>query len=70
VSLSATDSDPGQTSFTWSASPLLPNGLVLNPTSGVISGTPTDPAATATYTLSATDTSGAAGTTTVSITVS
>ena len=53
---------------TWSVSPSLPNGLVLSPTTGVITGTPTVVSSTATYTISATN-SGGTGTTTVEITV-
>ena len=53
---------------TWSVSPSLPSGLVLSPTTGVITGTPTVVSSTATYTISATN-SGGTGTTTVEITV-
>ena len=53
---------------TWSVSPSLPDGLVLSPTTGVITGTPTVVSSTATYTISATN-SGGTGTTTVEITV-
>jgi hypothetical protein len=42
----------------YSVSPALPAGLSLDPTSGQISGTPTAPAAAATYTITATNASG------------
>jgi hypothetical protein len=50
----------------YSISPALPTGLSIDPTSGVISGTPTAPAASALYTVTATNT---AGNTTTQITV-
>uniref|UniRef100_UPI00190035FE beta strand repeat-containing protein n=1 Tax=Prolixibacter bellariivorans TaxID=314319 RepID=UPI00190035FE len=52
----------------YSVSPALPAGLSLNTTTGVISGTPTAVAATATYTVTATNTGGSA-TAQISITV-
>ena len=64
--MNATDSASGQT-LTWSASGL-PAGLSISSTSGLISGTPTTagpPAATVT----ATDTTGASGSTSLSWTV-
>ena len=42
----------------WSVSPTLPNGLSLDPTTGEISGTPTDITASAVYTVTATNTGG------------
>ena len=53
----------------YSVSPALPAGLSLNTTSGVISGTPTAPVATARYTVTATNAAGSASAT-LSITVS
>ncbi|MBA4719402.1 MAG: cadherin-like beta sandwich domain-containing protein [Nitrosopumilus sp.] len=52
----------------YAISPNLPNGLSLNATSGVISGTPTATVAAAIYTITATNTAGTA-TATVNITV-
>jgi 6-phosphogluconolactonase (cycloisomerase 2 family) len=52
----------------YSSSPPLPGGLSLNTTTGVISGTPSAVAATANYTLTATNTGGSA-TAIISITV-
>jgi alpha-tubulin suppressor-like RCC1 family protein len=42
----------------WSVSPALPAGLSFSTTDGSISGTPTDPVASADYTVSATNTGG------------
>ncbi|RZJ71961.1 putative Ig domain-containing protein [Flavobacterium sp.] len=42
----------------YSISPVLPNGLSLNTTTGIISGTPTDVSANATYTITATNAGG------------
>ena len=42
----------------WSSTPTLPAGLSLDPLSGVISGTPTVSAATATYTITASNQNG------------
>jgi hypothetical protein len=47
----------------YSISPALPAGLVLNPTTGVISGTPSAAAASDTYTVRATNAGGYASTT-------
>jgi hypothetical protein len=52
----------------YSISPALPAGLTLNPTTGVISGTPTGAIATNTYTVTATNSAGTT-TTTVLITI-
>jgi len=52
----------------YMASPRLPKGLYLNSTTGVISGTPTEVTATASYTITATNTDGST-TTSVNITV-
>jgi cellulose 1,4-beta-cellobiosidase len=58
VQMSASDSASGQ-AFTWSASGL-PGGLSVNSASGLISGTP-NAAGTFTVSVTATDTTGAAG---------
>ncbi len=50
----------------YSATPPLPDGLVLNPATGVISGMPTKPSATTIYTITA---SNAAGSTTAPVTI-
>jgi subtilisin-like proprotein convertase family protein len=52
----------------YAATPNLPNGLRLNSTTGLISGTPTAVAATANYTITATNTDGST-TTSLNITV-
>lgn len=70
VNPAATDSDPTITTFTWTISPALPGGVTLNGATGQISGTPTAAAAQTSYTLTATDTNGAAGSATFNITVS
>jgi hypothetical protein len=44
--------------ITYSIDPALPSGLVLNPTTGVISGTPSVPSASAIYTVTATNVGG------------
>ncbi|HEX9981561.1 MAG TPA: putative Ig domain-containing protein [Flavobacterium sp.] len=46
--------------YTFSVSPALPSGLILNPSTGVISGTPTTVQSTAAYTVTATNTGGSA----------
>jgi hypothetical protein len=50
----------------YSISPTLPSGLSINPTTGLISGTPTAVAASASYTVTA---SNAGGSTTASVTI-
>jgi hypothetical protein len=52
--------------ITYSIDPALPSGLLLNPTSGVISGTPLAAAVSAIYTVTATN---AGGSTTATLTV-
>lgn len=52
----------------WSVSPALPAGLVLNTTTGVISGTPTDSQSAVIYTITATNLNGST-TATISMTV-
>ena len=52
----------------WSVSPALPSGISLNTSTGDISGTPTAITASATYTITATN-SGGSDTTTVTIVV-
>lgn len=69
VQPSATDTDPGVTSFTWSVSPDLPDGLTLDVDAGTITGTPTTTASKRRYTVTATDALGASGSATVAITV-
>ena len=44
----------------WSVSPTLPIGLVFNSSTGVISGTPTQPTASASYAITATNVAGSA----------
>ena len=66
LQIHATDSANGQT-FTYSATGL-PAGMTVNPSTGLISGTPTT-AGTSTVTVTATDTTNAAGSTTFTWTV-
>ena len=61
-----TPSNGGGTVTSYSVSPALPAGLGLNTTTGVISGTPTAITATASYTVTATNTGGS---TTVGVTI-
>lgn len=70
VTPAATDSDPALTSFTWTVSPALPAGVSLAASTGVISGTPTATSTVRPYVLTATDRTGASGSTTFNITVS
>jgi sugar lactone lactonase YvrE len=51
-------SNSGGIATSYAVSPSLPNGLSLNPTTGVISGTPTTLTASASYTVTATNISG------------
>lgn len=69
LTAAATDSDPALTAFAWSIAPALPDGLTLDPDAGTIAGTPAATASRKTYTLTATDSTGAAGSTTFSLTV-
>ncbi len=64
-----TPGSSGGAVVSYSVSPVLPEGLSLNTSTGVISGTPSVVAATASYTVTATN-SGGSTTTAVSITVS
>jgi hypothetical protein len=60
----------GLTPYNWSiASGSLPAGLTLNPTTGVISGTPAGPAGTSTFTAQVTDATTATATKALSITI-
>lgn len=59
----------GSTPYTWGISPALPTGVSLNASSGVISGTPTVTVAQTAYTVTATETGGAAGQATFNATV-
>jgi Ricin-type beta-trefoil lectin domain/Putative Ig domain len=64
VQPSAADSDPGQDAhLTWDATDL-PDGLSINPATGLISGRPTKPIGVATI-VTATDAYGESGTTTI-----
>jgi hypothetical protein len=55
ASLSPTVTGSG---ITYSIEPALPSGLLLNPTTGVVSGTPLVPSASAIYTVTATNVGG------------
>jgi hypothetical protein len=59
----------GSGALTYSVSPALPAGLSLNSASGAISGTPTAASAATNYTVTATDTLGAATSKTFALTV-
>jgi uncharacterized repeat protein (TIGR01451 family) len=63
-----TPASTGGAVVSYSVSPTLPAGLSLSTTTGIISGTPTAPAAAANYTVTATNTGGST-TVTLSITV-
>jgi hypothetical protein len=66
LQIQATDSTPGQTlAFTATG---LPAGLVISPSTGLISGTPTTRGST-TVTVTATDTTHASGSTTFTWTI-
>jgi len=60
LQMTATDSQTGQT-FTWTASGL-PNGLTINSSTGLISGTAPRKTGTHSFTVNETDTTGAQGT--------
>ncbi|MDC3237026.1 putative Ig domain-containing protein, partial [Candidatus Poseidoniaceae archaeon] len=64
----ATPTSSGGTVVSWAVSPSLPAGLLLDTSTGEISGTPTAVTSSATYTVTATNTGGDA-TTTVTIVV-
>ena len=64
-----TPSNGGGTITSYTVSPFLPAGIVLNASTGVISGTPTSIAATATYTITGSN-SGGSTTTNITFTVS
>ncbi|MGK0189265.1 MAG: alpha-tubulin suppressor-like RCC1 family protein, partial [Verrucomicrobiales bacterium] len=57
-----TPTSSGDAVDSYSLSPLLPAGLLLNPTTGVISGTPTAVTAAASYTVTATNIGGSTST--------
>jgi hypothetical protein len=48
----------GGTVTSYSVSPAFPAGLALGPSTGILSGTPTDVAASASYTVTASDSAG------------
>lgn len=56
-----TPTSTGGAVVTWSVAPPLPAGLTLNPTTGVLSGTPTAAAAPQAYTVTATNSGGSLG---------
>jgi hypothetical protein len=61
--LSATTNAPNQASsafLSYSVSPALPDGLILNPATGAITGTPTTPEANGSYTVTGTSPDGSA----------
>jgi hypothetical protein len=69
VAYAATPAASGGTGeVTWSVTGALPAGLTVDPATGAVSGTPTDPG-TAAFTLVATDGAGVAGTQDESVTV-
>ena len=59
----------GTPPVTYDVSPVLPTGLSLNSSTGIISGTPTVPASTASYSITITDSIGSKTTSTTSINV-
>jgi len=63
-----TPTNTGGTVVSYSVSPVLPAGLSISATTGVISGTPTVVSSATTYTITATNATGT-GTTTVNLTV-
>lgn len=54
----ATGGSPTGTAFTYSVTPPLPQGITLNPTTGIVSGTPTFVAGSISYTVTARDGAG------------
>jgi hypothetical protein len=69
LTMSATDSDPGITTFTWTKTGL-PTGLNLNSSTGVISGTPSTVVGSPfTVNVTATDNTGASRTVTFTFTI-
>jgi hypothetical protein len=56
--ITATGGSPTGTAITYSVTPLLPQGITLNTTTGVISGTPTFVAGSISYTVTARDSAG------------
>ncbi len=70
LTMSATDSDPSITTFTWTNTGTLPPGLSLSSSTGVISGTPTTAIGSPfTVHVTATDSTGASDTVTFSFTI-
>jgi hypothetical protein len=70
VTPSVTDANPDNgAAYVWSVSPSLPSGVTVDADTGVIAGTPAAPTPTATYTLTAMDLSGQAGSTSFRVTV-
>lgn len=69
-SLSPSHSGLDSSPLSFSISPPLPSGLSINASTGVISGTPTIAAASATYTVTASDAAGKSTTATLSLKVS
>ena len=59
----------GYRSVTYSISPALPSGVVINASTGIISGTPIALASAVTYTITATDSIGQASSKTINLTV-
>jgi hypothetical protein len=70
LTMSATDSDPSITTFTWTFTGTLPPGLSLSSSTGVISGTPnTTSGSPFTVHVTATDSTGGSNTVTFSFTI-
>lgn len=68
VGVTNTPTNTGTGGATWSCSPILPSGLSINSSTGVITGTPSNASALTTYVVYATNSIGT-GTTTFTITV-